>query len=192
MIDFQKIQDTLREWFCNASGIPAFWFGEEVENEEKPYCELQIGSTDGLGIDETRETFNPSEPGREVVRCQSGNRLFILSCRAKSRDQRPNYAARFYLEKVRTALSAAWSKAIFQENNLAFVEALPLVNLDEVFQDRQQSRALLEVQFATAVNVADPHDAGGYIAKTLVSSDYKDAGGTSLPADLRLDDKEMP
>lgn len=192
MIDWKKIQDPLRQWFCDASGIPAFWFGEEVENADKPYCELQVGSSGGLGVDETRETLDLSQPGREIVSCQTGNRTFMLSCRAKTRDQSPNSAARFYLEKVRTALSSAWSKAVFRATNLAFVEAMPLVNLDEVFQDRQQSRALLEIQFATVVNLVDPRDGGGYIDKTEVSSNFKDAGGTPLPASLQLVDKEMP
>lgn len=193
MIDWAKIQDPLREWFCEASGLATYWFGEEVENVDNPYCELQVGASRGLGVDESRQTYDGTQAaGKEVVRSQYGNRLFMLSCRAQTRDHRPNYAARFYLEKVRTALYKRTSLAVFGAADLALVEALPLVNLDRVFQDRQNSRAMLDIRFATIATEVDPHEKGGYIDKTEITSDLRDAGGTSLPSNLQLIEEEIP
>lgn len=193
MMDWQTLQDVLREWGCSASGLPTFWFGEDVENQDKPYLELQVGSSEGLGVDETRQTFDDSQPpGQEIVRTEVGNRLFTLSIRAKTRDQTPTGAARNYLEKVRTALHKKTTLDLFKSKNIAVVRAMGIVNMDAVFQDRQQSVALMDVRLATLAIEADPHDKGGYIESIKVTSTLKDAGGTELPASVQINDKEMP
>lgn len=193
MMDWQTIQDTLREWVARATGLPTYWFGEDVENIHTPHCELQVGSSAGLGVDETRYTYDATQPnGQELVRTQCGNRLFMLSCRARTRDQTPVGAARFYLEKVRTALQKRSSLETFRASNLAVVGHEPLINLDAIFQDRQQSEAQLDIRFSTVVNETDPADQGQWIESTLVSSDIKNVDGSSLPAGLQFDEEEIP
>lgn len=193
MIDFQKIQDTLREWFSDASGIATYWFGEDVENLEHPYIELQINSSDGLGVDETREEYDDTQPaGEKIIRSQYGNRLFVLSAEAHTRDQTPTGAARYYLEKIRTALFKESTVPVFSAARLAFVGAEPLVNLDKIFQDRLESRAMMDIRFATIATETDPKERGTYIEETEISSDLKDPGGTSLPASLQLDKERIP
>lgn len=190
MIDWQTIQDTLREWMARASGLRTFWRGEAVPIEDRPYAELAIGSSQGLGVDETRIEYDDTRSlGKELIRTQCGNRLFTLSCRVRTRDQSPTGAARFYLEKVRTALKKASSLEMFRTAQLAVVAAEPLINLDVIFDDREESQAVMDVRFATVANETDAHDQGGYITTVeLRSNKLKDQSGTDLPDKLQIDD----
>lgn len=192
-MDWQKIQDALIEWFQLATGLPVMWYGEDAENTQPPFGELQVTSSTGLGIDERRETYDDTQAtGEEVVRTQFGNRLFMLNCRVETRDHRPARSAHYYLEKVRTALFQTYSQTRFRAANLAVVGAEPLINLDTFFNDRQKSEARLDIRFATIIEETDPRDRGGFIDTVLVTSDILDPGGDSLSNSLQMDDQEMP
>ncbi len=193
MMDWQKIQDTLKEWFANISGLETHWFGEQIESLERPYAQLQVSSSNSIGTDDRREEYDDTQPeGEQIVRSIYGNRVFMLGCRVRTRDQTPTGAARWYLEKVRSSLYKISSLDVFKEANLALVGSEAVINLDTVFQQRQESEALLDIRFATAAVETDPRDRGTWIEKIEVSSDIKDPGGTSIPASLQFDEEEMP
>lgn len=190
MIDFQTIQDALREWVCKVSGLRTFWRHEATEHEDRPHCELSISSPDSLGTDETIYEY---DPGQGVLRTtQCGQRLFTLGIKVITRDQSPTGAARWYLEKIRTALRKPSAKEAFQAANLALVEALPLINLDRLFQDRMESIELMDVRMATTAVEVDPGENVGYIEKTEVTSALRDPAGRLLPSSLQWNRKEIP
>lgn len=194
MIDWQTIQDTLREWMAQASGLRTFWRGESIPLEDRPYAELAVGSSQGLGVDETRLEYDDTQPqNREMVRTQCGNRLFTLSCVVRTRDQRPTGAARFYLEKVRTSLRKLSTLQRFRTAQLAVVGAEPLINLDVIFDQstsgREESQAVMDVRFATVANETDAHDEGGFIETVeLRSNKLRDQSGTPITDSLQIDD----
>lgn len=190
MIDWQTIQDTLREWACRVTGLRTFWRNEATEHEDRPYCELSVGVSDSLGTDETLYEYDPGNG--VLVTTQCGQRIFTLGIRVITRGQNPTGAARWYLEKARTALRKPSSREAFQLANLALIESMPILNLDRLFQDRMESVALLEVRFGTTAVEVDPGEQAGYIEKTEVTSVLKDPGGTPLPASLQWNRKEIP
>jgi|GEM_PF-4521396 len=192
-MNWQLIQDTLREWFYRLSGLPTYWHGEAVENVEHPFAELRVDSSQGLGVDETRETVDPAaQDGSEITRQQWGNRLFTLTCRVETRDQTPAGAARNYLEKVRIGLMKPSSLAYLRTACLALVASEPVLDQDRFFQDRQESVADMDVRFATVATETDPKEAGGYFDRIEATSNLKNVDGSPLPASLQLNREEMP
>jgi len=193
-MDWETIEAALEKWFKLATGLSrVIWDGQKAPMNERPYGELRIFATQGVGEDERRTSYDSTQAaGREMVREVCGHRLFTLGCKVRSRDNRPSKAAQAFLEKARTSLIKLSTLDIFKGAELAVVGAEPLVSLPGTFQGREESFASMDVRFCTVVNETDPREQGGYIETIEVTSDFIDVDGNSLPSKLQLVAEQMP
>jgi len=169
-MNWQLIEDTLRQWFLQVTGLSAvIWEGQAAAFPTRPYGELHISAVRNVGEDERRTVFDATQPaGKELVRTVVGHRIFTLGCKARSRDNRPGNAALAYLEKARTSLAQLWVLDLFRSADLAFIDAEATVDLPGAFQDRAESFAAMDIHFCAVVNETDALDQGGYIDKTEI------------------------
>jgi len=119
----------VQKHFEQITGLKFVWENEPREMLLKPYGVLKLGASSMLGNDQIYED--------QLV----GSREMILQIQVFSRSFKPTENARFYLEKARTSL------AYFKAPNLIFDEAHPIVDLDFIFANRQESRAGFDAVF---------------------------------------------
>ncbi|MEI6806719.1 MAG: hypothetical protein WCK49_09485 [Myxococcaceae bacterium] len=119
----------VQKHFEQITGLKFAWENEPREMLQKPYGLLKLGASSMLGNDQIYDN--------QLV----GSREIILQVQVFSRSFKPTENARFYLEKARTSL------AYFKAPNLIFDEAHPIVDLDFVFMNRQESRAGFDAVF---------------------------------------------
>ena len=188
MIDWAKIEKVLEKWYTHATGLKMVWSGQSAVHLQRAYGELSISSTVGIGVDENIVTYDSTKPtGRELVRTACGNRQFTLGCKVVSRDARPTKASIYYMEKVRTSLHKPSTIALFETAELSVATILASVDSLNPYQKREENWSIMDVRMNTVANETDAREEGGYIDKTLVTSDLD-----GLPDDLQLDDKEIP
>ena|SRR3989338_2301272 len=115
--------------FEQVTGLKFVWENEPREMLLKPFGVLKLGASSVLGSDNIYDDT--------LV----GSREIVLQVQVFSRSFKPTESARFYLEKARTSL------AYFKADNLIFDGAHPIVDLDFVFMNRQESRAGFDAVF---------------------------------------------
>ena len=115
--------------FEKTTGLKFVWENEPREILQKPYGVLKLGASSMIGRDDIYED--------QLV----GSREMILQVQVFSRSFRITENARVYLEKARTSL------AYFKSSNWVFDEAHPIIDLDFVFDHRQESRAAFDAVF---------------------------------------------
>lgn len=191
-INYVAFEDAIEAWFETVTGLTAYWENRRRKHERKlTFGKLNILTEVSLGDDEVRRSFDGGAPnGEQIEQIVSGNRLVTVSVRVKSRSQKADQSARYYLGKLRTSLADPARLAEFRAASIAVVRPMPLQNLDFTEQDRVISFGNMDVIFATVVN--DDVAATTYIESALISSDIKNVDGTSLPAALQLDNLEVP
>lgn len=119
----------VQKHFEQITGLKFVWENEPREILQKPYGVLKLGASSMLGNDQIYDD--------QLV----GSREIILQVQVFSRSFKPTESARYYLEKARTSL------AYFKALNLIFDEAHPIVDLDFIFANRQESRAGFDAVF---------------------------------------------
>jgi len=193
MIDWETIEQALKTWFKRATELPVVWASQAQENMPRPYAELNVMSTNGLGIDENRVEYDEDQPaggdgiGRELIYTACGNRQFVLSCKVISRDGRPSKSSKNYMEMARTSLHQHWARDLFKDANLAVCSILTSIDSLNPYQDRAENYSILDIKFNTIAEITDPKDQGTYIESTLISSDVD-----LWPDGIQLDDEEIP
>jgi hypothetical protein len=115
--------------FERVTGLKFVWENEPREILQKPYGVLKLGASSMIGNDQIYED--------QLV----GSRELVLQVQVFSRSFRITENARFYLEKARTSL------AYFKSSYWVFDEAHPIIDLDFVFDNRQESRAGFDAVF---------------------------------------------
>ena len=119
----------IRQHFEKITALKFVWENEPREMLIKPYGVLRLGASSILGSDNIYDDI--------LV----GSRELVLQVQVFSRSFKPTENARFYLEKARTSLT------YFKAPNLIFDEAHPIVDLDFIFANRQESRAGFDAVF---------------------------------------------
>jgi hypothetical protein len=143
----------LRTWFAAVSGIAledVLWQGEPEGWRGRPCAFLTVlahGSAGGT--DEVR--LHSQGPSTDALVQIVGNRVLTLSCKVQSREQSPTGRAFVRLERVRDALQLPSSQALFASIGIGLIEPAMLVELGRVFDRRQESEAVLDLKFTSAV-----------------------------------------
>jgi hypothetical protein len=192
---WQDIADSLQRWVEDATGLRTVWREEErpftKSLRDKAIAMLHIVSTRSRGVDDIRGVDNlDAAPASNIDTTLCGMREFTLSVQVESFSQKPNDAARCFLEEARTRLRLPSVLGKLQSNGLALIETMPTVLLDRIVDDHMISRANMDVRFSVAENQVDEPIQS--IESTLVSSSLKAPDGTLLPTPPNLLDKEMP
>jgi hypothetical protein len=184
-MNWKSIQEALVVWVEAQSGLKAQWRDEAQVFQAKARLKLSILTSSANGIDETRWEFDGTRAlGQEMVPRFCGNRNFTLSIQCETRDQRPEGAARHYLEKLRTSLLKPSVRALLNTAGVAYQSAAAIANLGGILDGREESRAVLDVFFSAVVNERDVNESGSFVEKIEVSHDLEKDQGNVTGTDL--------
>ena len=195
-IAWQNIADAGQGWVAEATLLKTVW-----REEERPFAKslnakaiatLHIVTTRSRGIDDVRGVNNlAAAPASNIDITVCGMREFTLAVQVESFSQKPNDAARVFLEAARTCIRLPSVRAELQAVGIALIEALPTVLLDSVVDDRMLSRANMDVRFSVADSKSDPIPVQS-IESVLISSSIKGPDGNVLPTPPNVLNKEIP
>jgi hypothetical protein len=192
-MDWALMQKTLTGWFQQNTGIPVIWGTQAAEHQQPPYAELRITAFQQIGEDENRAAFDDTATdGRDLKYTVCGQRRFRLGCKITSRDNRPGYAAQAYAEKARNSLIKRSTTAMFRGAEMAVFKAEPTIDLGTIFQDREESVAILDIHMGTVVNESSEREYTTYINTVEVTSNTLDTSGTRIKESLQWDEEVIP
>jgi hypothetical protein len=192
-MDWATQQTAIEKWFKKATGLPVEWTKQPAEHNRRPCAELWVNTFQSVGEDELRSTLDEdATDGRDLLYEVCGHRLFILTCKVRSRDNRPGYHAGAYLEKARTSLAKPSTKSIFSDAEIALINAEAVAELPGLFDGREESFASMDIRLSTVVNESDESEAGTYINTVEITSNIIDIDGNSLANSLQFVEEEMP
>ncbi len=176
-MDFQVVEDALAEYVTDSTGLRAVWMNQPRPNMPRPFATLHKMAFTPVGMgDEIRYEEVDIDPTPvttiELAPTVCGFRQLSVRIRFISRDQRAGQDGPFYVERAMIALRRPTIKAALQEAGLAFVSMRPLLNQDEVFDDRHESIAALDLIFNVASTITDAEDQTQYVSKVEITSDH--------------------
>lgn len=192
-MNWQVMTDTLEKWVKQNADIPVVWSTEAAENHKPPVAQLKISAFQQIGEDEKRaELDEDATDGRDLMYTVTGQRRFTLGCKIRSRDNRPGYAAIAYAEKLRNSLIKPTTIVLFQSAEISVHQAEATVDLSNIFQDREESIAVLDIHMGTVVNESSEREFATYINTVEVTSNVIDTSGESIDSSLQWDEEEIP
>jgi hypothetical protein len=183
VIDWQTFADGMKRWFALRSGIPedfVVWRGEAEGMMARPCAYLSVlVNARAPGTDEVR--LVPQGSGKDALVNVVGNRVFTLSCKVITRDQTPTGRAYTVLELVDAALYLPSSQETFHNLGVGLIGTVALVDMDRVFDMRQESQAVLDIKLSAALDTStEPR-----LAETQGTIEHVQVGGTA-----KTDDEE--
>jgi len=192
-MDWDVMQETLEKWVKLNTNIPVVWNKQDAENYGPPVVELKISTFQQIGEDEIRSEYNDAATdGRDLMITIAGQRRFTLGCKFRSRDNRPGYAAQAYAEKLRNSSVKPSTTALLRSGEMAIFKADPTIDLSNIFQDREESIAVLDIHMGTVVNESSESEFATYINTVEVTSNVVDVSGDPIDDSLQWDEEEIP
>lgn len=187
---FPKWEDkteAIREAIQWASGVCGDWAYKKeafsLPEDNTAWFELRMGRLRGLGVDELRNEDNIDpltgeidvEDPRAEVAC--GQRQFRVEVRFFNRDQEQDVVAWHVADTARARLRMSYPRERWlRPNVVSIVEMLdvfPMPSPIKVVQDRIQSEALLEMDFATVIAQRDASAVGTWIEAVEFAGTYE-------------------
>ena len=200
-MDWATIKAALRTLLATLAGVPALWrdeprpFGQNATTTA--YVLINATTTRGMGVDEVRyqNLDTDGAPTDVMADAESirpdlcGQRQIVLSIQPETLDQRAEYSAMVYAERIRTRLAFPSALATLAAAGLALVRVGPSTVLDYVHDGRNYSRALVEVTLGAASNESDA--AIPFIETAVLTSEIQDEAGNVLPSPPNITDVEV-
>jgi hypothetical protein len=183
-MDFVTLQAGIEAWLTTLVGTDPKGAQVPVRELEAPqqmapnrvWCSYKIGTSQEVGRDFTVYDLDESLPsGEDNVPHQWAQRRFTLEISVESHNQTPGWAARNFLERVRTRLTRPSSLKALRALNVSILGHEPLANADRTNAERSMSKAVLDVHMGHALIEADTSGATGVIETVEVESTFKSA-----------------
>lgn len=163
--------EAIRSWFEIWLGIPVFWLDQPESYRPEDYAVLSIGSSQRMGQDGIRwERDVTKPPGMEMIPTVVGQREFVLTVEIRTWSQDLDSVAEADLAPLELALQLPSAQQLFLEHNLGLVDTGPIRQTDEFVDERRQSRAAIDITFATSIQLTDADDGQSYIETAEITT----------------------
>lgn len=173
-MNFETIENALATYVTDSTGLRAVWLNQVRPNMPRPYALLHKIAFPTIGHDEIRYEEVDVDPGAGVtIQLEPticGSRQLSVRIQFVSRDQRAGQDGPFYVERAMISLKRPTIKEALQEAGLAFVSMRAILNQDEVFDDRYESIASLDLIFNVASTITESEDQVDYVSKVEITS----------------------
>jgi len=157
--------EQLRAWVEARTGLVTNWVDQPQAYRPDDYIELAMGAMERLGQDGLRYEFDAARPdGQQMVPTVVGQREFVLRAEAYAWSQELAQTAENPLIMLELALQLPSFRQLMLDLNLGLVSTGPLTQSDQLVDDRVQSRASLDIRFATSIHLTDADEGQGYIS----------------------------
>lgn len=199
--DLDQKMDAIKKWLRWCTEIEVVWIdqddGGRVRESQKVWGELRPRRIVTLGVDETRYEDVDNLAGDARYPRQDtiiGQRQLMLELRTKSRDQNHRQSAWYAATRAQLRVRYLYGKNKWLAPfDLSLATVADVVNMPEIKikNDRIEDIANLEFTLNTFLCDKDTAAIGTWIEHVEVSSDLKNAGGTSLDPSIQLDKELM-
>ncbi len=195
-----KRMEAVRDWTCWATGETTVWRdqadGGRVREPNEVWVTVRPTGIAKMGVDEIayadvdNEAGDAQYPRQEYIYSW---RTVDFEIRAKSRSQEHDVSA---WNALLTAHLKAYNRygqdKYFAPYGWSLIDVSEIINMPslETHDLRVEDIALFTLSLNTVF--LDAGAIGTWIETTEITSDIKDAGGTSLPASIQLDDEVLP
>lgn len=176
-MDFETIEAALANYVTASTGLKAVWMNQPRPHMSRPFATLHkialvpIGSGDELRYEEVDSDPTPEVTLIKLAPTVYGLRRLSVRIRFISRDQRAGQDGPYYVERAMIAMRRPTIKSALQAAGLAFVSMTPLLNQDEVFDERYESIAALDLVFHVASTTTVSEDQSHYVKKVEITTD---------------------
>jgi len=165
------------------------WRNQNLPQPDYPYVELHRDSLISIGVDETRETTDLSQPpGQEIALTTFGVREFTLTVNCyvdeANGSNDPDCDAMALMSMLQTSLAQISVMEAFCLAGLSIVEELAVVDLSQVVNGVFVSRASMDVRFRTTLCLVERT---GYINTVQVNSEPCNPSGPSNVTGVALE-----
>lgn len=113
-------------------------------------CLLHVFGVRSIQGDEIRQEFNAGT--NKIDLTQAGHRGFTVSCLVESYDQSDDRQALEYTERIRSCVSRSQVLDMFREHGLTVNDYSDSVDLSDMEDDHQTSKASIDLMFTYANN----------------------------------------
>jgi len=177
MMDFAAYETAFRSWIeAQLPEVPVQYSTQKGGWQGTPRARINILASLRRGYDDTRWI----EDGDQLTPTFEGHRELTCSVEIRSRDQRLDKSARYYLEKLRTSIRKPSVQDLFTDAGLAYQTTAGVVNLDEEKDGRIESVAVLDFIFNAIAQETDADEALDYVETNLIESTIDTPAGDNV------------
>lgn len=163
--------ELLRAYIAARTQLVTVWGDQPDQYEPNDYVVLTMGNLRRVGQDGIRYEYDGGRPaGQEMVPVVTGQREFTVRVEVRAWSQELSQTGEVPLAAFEAALQLPSAQLLFEQLNLGLVTTSPITQADMVVDDRVQSRAAMDITFATSIQVSDADEGQGYIATADVET----------------------
>lgn len=172
-IDMLTVEDTVRDWVVNSTGLEAIWAYQSAPRPDYPYGLLNIiaGPTEASPDWHTQTSDNPGgDPGEEIIYAHGVPCQFTVSLTiyvALPDGANPTLDARQYNLRAVAGLRGINQQETFAANSISLLRTRGFGVATEVIGDAYVSVSRMDILFNAVFNVTE---LGTYIDKVRVKS----------------------
>lgn len=184
--------EALRAWISTRLSMPTFWRDQPEGYRPDDYVLLAIGAMQRIGQDGIRYVHDPAAPaGADMVPTVVGQREFTVTVEAHAWSQELDQTAENPLSRLELALQLPSFQQLCIDSNLGLIGTGPILQADEIVDERVQSRATIDIRFATSIHLTDSDEGQSYIATADVETTLQGGvgGDTVLTDHVGSDDE---
>lgn len=177
--------EALRAWVSSRLAMSTFWRDQPEEYRPDDYVLLSLGAMQRIGQDGIRYVHDPERPaGEDMVPTVVGQREFSLTVEVHAWSQELDQTAENPLMRLELALQLPSFQQLCLDANLGLIGTGPILQADEVVDERVQSRATMDIRFATSIHLTDSDEGQSYIATADVETTLQGGvGGDTVLTD---------
>jgi hypothetical protein len=173
--------EQLRAWVETRTGLQTLWGEQPDAYTPGDYVVLTMGDIQRIGQDGVRYEHDPERPaGEDMVPTVIGQREFTLRVEVRAWSQELSQTAEAALWPLEAALSLPSFEQLCNDLNLGLIETGIMRQADAVVDERVQSRAAMDIRFATSIHLTDADEGQSYIATAEVETTLQGAVGGDL------------
>jgi hypothetical protein len=178
--------ERLRAWIETRTKLVTGWEDQPQTYTPDGYIYLRMGPMVRIGQDGIRYTHDPTKPaGQDMIPTVVGQREFVLTVEVRAESQELSEVAEVPLSQLELALQLPSFQQLLLDLNLGLVTTGPIMQTDAVVDERVQSRAAMDIRFATSIHLTDADEGQSYIATAEVETTLQGGvGGDIVTNDL--------
>jgi len=171
-IDMEAFENTVHQWFSQASGLQTEWENQSAPQLPRPYGSLSI-TAGPRAVSHSWEhqeiDSGINERGKEILVVDVVQASITVSCKVhvgRPDSRNPTYNALNYINRAEGGLHTETYHSLFRTGNIAFQNIVLKDNIPNITGAAYKSAAVLDVMFGCILKV---EELTGYIATVEVT-----------------------
>ncbi|HEV7717121.1 MAG TPA: hypothetical protein VGO53_16100 [Steroidobacteraceae bacterium] len=181
--------EQLRAWLAARVDRTVMWMDQPDRYLPDDYLILGVLDIAKRGQDGVRYALDVGTG--KLVPTVVGQREFTLRVEARAWSQELSQTAGSMLLPLQAALCMPAAEQLFNALNIGLIGSGPVHTVDVIVDERAQSRAVMDIRFATSIQLTDANDAQDYIASVEYVATLSGGGSGDTAIDDSVWDAAM-